>query len=64
MTQAEKEKLAQKGLVGVRLSCQIACDARHDRAGDQPPGGQRPGRCRRRRPRQTIEPPPVWTTKV
>ena len=28
MTQAEKEKLAQKGLTDVRLSCQIACD--HD----------------------------------
>src|SRR5438132_2538886 len=25
MTEAEKEKLAQKGLVGVRLSCQITC---------------------------------------
>ena len=27
MTEAEKEKLAQKGLVGVRLSCQITCTA-------------------------------------
>src|SRR5690242_10346356 len=26
MTQAEKQKLAEKGLVGVRLSCQIACE--------------------------------------
>ena len=28
MTEAEKEKLAQKGLTDVRLSCQILCD--HD----------------------------------
>ena len=28
MTQAEKEKLAQRELTGVRLSCQIVCD--HD----------------------------------
>ncbi len=26
MTEAEKAKLAEKGLTGVRLSCQIACD--------------------------------------
>ena len=30
ITRAEKEKLEQKGLTGVRLSCQIACD--HDMA--------------------------------
>ena len=28
ITEAEKNKLAEKGLSGVRLSCQIACD--HD----------------------------------
>ena len=28
MTEAEKHKLAEKGLSGMRLSCQIACD--HD----------------------------------
>jgi ferredoxin len=28
MTRAEKEKLEQRGLTGVRLSCQILCD--HD----------------------------------
>lgn len=28
MTEAEKNKLAERGLSGVRLSCQIACD--HD----------------------------------
>jgi len=28
MTEAEKLKLADKGLTGVRLSCQIVCD--HD----------------------------------
>ena len=62
MTEAEKEKLAQKGLVGVRLSCQIACSAdmtvraisRLEGSGRPDPGGH---------PAETIEPPPVWTTK-
>ena|SRR5688572_33226460 len=30
MTKAEKEKMEEKGLTGVRLSCQIVCD--HDMA--------------------------------
>ena len=62
MTEAEKEKLAQKGLVGVRLSCQITCTADmtvraisrltgSGRADAGPP------------PAAQIEPPPVWTTK-
>jgi len=63
MTQAEKEKLAQKGLVGVRLSCQIACDqdmavratSRLEGSGRADAGGP---------PAETIEPPPVWTTKM
>jgi len=62
MTEAEKEKLAQKGLTGVRLSCQLTCDADmtvraisrlagSGRADAGPP------------PAAQIEPPPVWTTK-
>jgi len=59
ITRAEKEKLEQKGLTGVRLSCQIACD--HDmtvraisrlegsgRADAGPP------------PDASIQPPPEW----
>ena len=63
MTEAEKEKLAQKGLVGVRLSCQITCTAdmtvraisRLEGSGRADAGGT---------PAETIEPPPVWTTKA
>ena len=63
MTQAEKEKLAQKGLVGVRLSCQITCTSdmtvraisRLEGSGRADAGGP---------PAETIEPPPVWTTKA
>jgi ferredoxin len=59
MTRAEKEKLAQRELTGVRLSCQIVCD--HDmtvraisrlegsgRADAGPP------------PEPTVQPPPEW----
>lgn len=59
MTRAEKEKLEQRGLTGVRLSCQIVAD--HDmtvraisrlegsgRADAGPP------------PEPTIQPPPEW----
>ena len=63
MTQAEKAKLAEKGLVGVRLSCQITCTAdmtvraisRLEGSGRADAGGT---------PAETIEPPPVWTTKA
>jgi ferredoxin len=59
MTQAEKQKLAEKGLVGVRLSCQIACEddmtvranSRLTGSGRADAGGA---------PAPTIEPPPVW----
>ena len=62
MTEAEKEKLAQKGLTGVRLSCQLTCDAdmtvratsRLAGSGRADAGGT---------PAPQIEPPPVWTTK-
>src|SRR5207244_9418206 len=59
MTEAEKAVLAAKGLTGVRLSCQIACD--HDMAvraisrlagsGRPNPGGP---------PDPNIQPPPEW----
>ncbi len=65
MTQAEMDVLALKGLTamaGVRLSCQIACDAdmtvkvisRLAGSGRKDAGG---------RPADAIEPPPQWTTR-
>lgn len=59
MTQAEKGKLAEKGLSGVRLSCQIACD--HDmtvRAISRLAGSGRPDAGKT--PEPTIQPPPEW----
>lgn len=63
MTEAEKNKLAERGLSGVRLSCQILCD--HDMAvraisrlagsGRADAGG---------RPADEIQPQPVvWVSK-
>ena len=59
MTEAEQAKLAERGLTGVRLSCQILCD--HDmtvRAISRLEGSGRadPGS----RPEPEIQPPPVW----
>ncbi|MGE3276654.1 MAG: 2Fe-2S iron-sulfur cluster-binding protein [Vicinamibacterales bacterium] len=59
MTVAEKERLAAKGLSGVRLSCQIVCDhdmnvravSRLEGSGRPDPGGQ---------PDSNITPPPDW----
>ncbi len=63
MTEAEKEKLAQKGLVGVRLSCQIQCTSDMTiRATSRLAGSGRPDAGSP--PLPTIEPPPVWTTKT
>jgi ferredoxin len=62
MTQAEQEKLAQKGLTGVRLSCQIVCD--HDmtvRANSRLEGSGRADAGSP--PAATIEPPPVWVAR-
>ena len=62
MTKAEKLKLEEKGLSGVRLSCQIECD--HDmtvRAISRLEGSGRPDPGRT--PEPTIQPPPEWTTK-
>jgi ferredoxin len=59
MTKAEKERLAARGLTGVRLSCQVVCD--HDMkvrvvnrlatSGRPDPGPT---------PEETITPPPEW----
>ena len=61
MTKAEKLKLEERGLTGVRLSCQIVCD--HDMtlrplfrlAGSGRPD---PGKT----PEPTIQPPPEWVS--
>jgi ferredoxin len=59
MTKAEQMKLAEKGLSGVRLSCQITCDADMtvraiSRFADS--GRPDPGKT----PEPTIQPPPEW----
>jgi ferredoxin len=59
MTIAEKSRLEEKGLTGVRLSCQIVCD--HDmtvRAISRLEGSGRPDPGRT--PEPTIQPPPEW----
>lgn len=59
MTQAEKAKLAERGLEGVRLSCQILMD--HDmtvRAISRLEGSGRPDPGPK--PAPQIEPEPVW----
>src|ERR1700722_19056374 len=63
MTVAEKNVLAARGLSGIRLSCQIACD--HDmtvRVISRLAGSGRVNAGNR--PTDTIQPEPVqWTTK-
>jgi ferredoxin len=62
MTEAEKIVLAARGLSGVRLSCQIACDldmtvraiSRFEGSGRKDVGGP---------PAAEIQPPPVWTER-
>ena len=59
MTTAEKLKLEEKGLTGIRLSCQIVCD--HDmsvRAISRFGGSGRPDPGNT--PEPTIQPPPEW----
>ncbi len=59
MTRAERDKLAERGLTGVRLSCQILCDhdmtvraiSRLEGSGRDNPGGP---------PDPAIQPPPEW----
>ena len=58
-TKAEKTRLEERGLTGVRLSCQIVCD--HDmsvRAISRLAGSGRPDPGRT--PEPTIQPPPEW----
>ena len=59
MTKAEKLKLEEKALSGVRLACQILCD--HDmtvRAISRLAGSGRPDPGKT--PEPTIQPPPEW----
>lgn len=60
MTAAERERLAARGLSGVRLSCQILCDHdMHLRAISRLEGSGRPDPGST--PAETITPPPVWS---
>ena len=62
MTVAEKNVLGARGLTGIRLSCQIACDqdmavrviSRLEGSGRKDAGHP---------PTADIQPPPEWTTK-
>lgn len=59
MTVAERDRLAARGLAGVRLSCQILCD--HDmtvRAISRLEGSGRPNAGPM--PEESITPPPQW----
>jgi ferredoxin len=59
MTAAEKNKLQERGLTGIRLSCQIVCD--HEmavRAISRLEGSGRPDPGKT--PEPTIQPPPEW----
>jgi ferredoxin len=59
MTRAEKTRLDEKGLTGVRLSCQITCDEDMTlRAISRLAGSGRPDAGRT--PEATIQPPPEW----
>src|SRR5690349_11721763 len=59
MTKAERSKLDEKGLSGVRLSCQITCDADMTvRAISRLAGSGRPDPGRT--PEPAIQPPPEW----
>lgn len=59
MTRAEKEKLAQRELTGVRLSCQIVCDHdMHVRAISRLEGSGRADAGPP--PDPAIQPPPEW----
>jgi len=61
-TEAEKNVLAAKGVTGVRLSCQIACDADMTvRCISRLAGSGR--KDAGRRPTDAIAPPPVWVPK-
>ena len=62
MTEAEKSVLAAKGATGVRLSCQIPCDADMTvRCISRLAGSGRADAGKR--PADDITPPPVWVGK-
>ena len=62
MAEAEKAVLAARGVTGVRLSCQIACD--HDMAVRCISRLAGSGRADAgKRPADEITPPPVWVDK-
>lgn len=62
MTEAEKNLLAARGLTGIRLSCQIACD--HDMSVRVISRLAGSGRKDAGSPvAADIQPPPVWVTK-
>ena len=62
MSEAEKAVLAARGLTGVRLSCQIACDADMSvRIISRLAGSGRADSGKR--PADDITPPPVWVAK-
>ena len=62
MTEAEKVKLAEKGIPGIRLACQILCEgpmtvraiSTKTSSGMDDAGGQ---------PEVSLTPEPVWTTQ-
>jgi ferredoxin len=59
MTLAEQERLAARGLTGMRLSCQVLCDRDMAvRAISRLEGSGRPDAGST--PLDTITPPPVW----
>ncbi len=59
MTRAEQAKLTEKGLSGVRLSCQITCEQDMTlRVKNRLEGSGRPDAGRT--PEPTIQPPPEW----
>ena len=62
VTEAEKAVLAAKGVTGVRLSCQLACDADMEvRCTSRLAGSGR--KDAGKRPADAITPPPVWVPK-
>jgi ferredoxin len=62
MTEAEKQVLAARGLTGLRLSCQIPCDADMTVKCISRLAGS--GRANAgTRPTDAIAPPPVWVPK-
>lgn len=62
MTEAEKAVLARKGVTGVRLSCQLACDADMTvRCTSRLAGSGR--KDAGKRPADEIAPTPVWGPK-